>query len=336
MSKRHFSILLLISLAVALAVFLIPSRTSRDASAEPSVYMPELAAMVNDIERIRITTNGGSEVVTLERGEGGWSVREFTAYGADWSVLKPLLADLSQAEVQEVKTSNPEYYDRLGVEDPLSEGSESTLIEFPDDESIPAVIVGNQAQGREGRYLRRQSESRSVLVDRTITIPLDSKGWLEREIVDIPDAEVVTVRISHGDGETIEISRVDTTVNDFALDAIPEGRKTKSAYAVNQLASSLSSLALDGVAPVDDVSWEGAIGLTVITESGLQVDARLVEDEEHRWLRLEASGDEAADAINQRVTAWAYQIPLYKFDAINKRMEDLLAEVEEDSDAEQP
>jgi len=336
MSKRHFSILLLVSLAVAVAVFLVPSRTSRDAAVEPSIYIPELASVVNDIEEIRISMNGGSEVVTLERSEGGWSVREYSGYAADWSVLRPLLADLSQAEVLEIKTSNPEYYDRLGVEDPASEGSQSTLIEFPGNESVPPVIVGNQAQGREGQYLRRQDEARSVLVDKAIAVPLEAKGWLEREIVDIPDAEVVAVRVGHSDGETIEVGRASTEVTDFALTGIPEDRKTRSAYSINQLASALSSLTLDGVAPVDDVSWDGAIELTVITEPGLQVDARLAEDEEHRWIRLEASGGEAAEAINQRVTGWAYQIPLYKFDAVNKRMEDLLAEVEEESDAEQP
>ena len=336
MSKRHFSILLFISLAVALAVFLIPSRTSRDASAEPSIYLPELASVVNDVEQIRITSNGGSEVVTLDRNETGWSVREFSGYAADWSVVKPLLADLSQAEVLEAKTSNPQYYDRLGVEDPLSEGSESTLIEFPDKESVPPLIVGNQAQGREGQYLRRQDEARSVLVDRTITVPFESEGWLEREIVDVPESEVVNVRVSHSDGETIEIGRLGTDVDDFTLSGIPEGRKTKSAYSVNQMASALSSLTLDGVAPVEDIAWDGAIELTVTAASGLQIDARLVEDEEQRWIRLQASGNEAADPINQRVSAWAYQIPLYKFDAVNKRMEDLLAEVEDEKTADQP
>jgi hypothetical protein len=329
MSKRHFSILLLISVAVAVAVFLVPSRTGHDASIEPTVYLPELADVVNDIAIVRISTKGGSDVVTLQRGEEGWSVEEYSGYPADWSALKPLLADLSQAEVIEVKTSNPEYYARLGVEDPTLEDSESSLVEFPGQGSVPAIIVGNQAQGREGQYLRRQGEEQSVLVDRTLAMPLDSTAWLQREIVDIPDSGVMVVRIAHSDGETIEVGRESTEVDDFTLNEIPEGRETRSAYAINQLASILSSLTLDGVAPVDDVSWDGAITLTVQTDIGLQVEAQLVEEGENRWIRLEASGSDDAEAINQRVTGWAYQIPLYKYDAVNKRMEDLLAEQEE-------
>lgn len=332
MSKRHFSILLVITVIVAVAVFLVPRPTGRDASVEPTVYLPELAAVVNDVSMLRVTSEGGSGVVTLERREGGWVVQESHEYPADWGVLRPLLADLSQAEVVEEKTSNPEYYDRLGVEDPTAEGADSKLVEFPGRDVVPAVIVGNSAQGREGQYLRRQGEARSVLVDREIRLPLDRSGWLDRDIVDIPEDDVVAVTIRHGDGEVIEIQRSSTEVTDFTLNDIPEGRKTRSAWTINQMASALSALQLDGVAPVDEVSWAGAIALEVSTEDGLQVKAQLAEDEEHRWIRLEANGAQSAEAINERVEGWAYQIPLYKYDAVNKRMEDLLAEPEDDAE----
>lgn len=330
MSKRHFSILLVITVIVAVAVFLVPRPTGRDASVEPSVYLPELAAVVNDLSLLRVTSEGGAEVVTLERGEGGWVVKESHDYPADWGVLRPLLANLSQAEVVEEKTSNPEYYDRLGVEDPSVEGAQSQLIEFPGRDVVPAVIVGNSAQGRDGQYLRRQDEARSVLVDREIRLPLDTSAWLDPDIIDVPEDEVVLVRIRHPDGETIEIERNSTEVTDFTLNGIPEGRKTRSAWTINQLASTLSALTLDGVAPVDEVEWEDAIALEVRTEDGLEVSARLAEDEEHRWIRLEAAGTDEAEAINERVEGWAYQIPLYKYDAVNKRRDDLLAEPEEE------
>jgi hypothetical protein len=330
MSKRHFSILLVISVVVALAVFLVPTRTGRDASVEPTTYLPELAAAVNDIKRVRITAKGGTEVVSLQRTDSGWVVQESSSYPADWSALKPLLSDLSQAEVVEEKTSNPEYYHRLGVEDPATADAASKLVEFPDDDARPAVIVGNRAQGREGQYLRRQGEDRSVLVDRTVSLPIDTAGWLDRNIVDMPEDEVLWVRIIHADGEALEIRRESTEVTDFTLNDVPEGRETRSAWALNQLAASLAALKLDAVAPADELPWDGALELQVKMAEGLQIDARLIETEEHRWLRLEAGGSDAAQAINQRVEGWAYRIPIYKYDAVNKRMDDLLAEVEEE------
>ena len=132
MSKRHFSILFLITVVVAVAVFLVPSRTGRDSSTEYGRYLPELAKAVNDLSLVRVSAKGGTEVVTLERVESGWVVQESHDYPADWSVLRPLLANLSQAVVVEEKTSNPEYYHRLGVGDPDAEDSQSKLVEFPD------------------------------------------------------------------------------------------------------------------------------------------------------------------------------------------------------------
>ena len=39
--------------------------------------------------------------------------------------------------------------------------------------------------------------------------------------------------------------------------------------------------------------------------------------------------NERAAAVNERVSGWAYRIPKYKYDAMTKRMEDLLKETDE-------
>lgn len=332
MSRKHFSILLVVSIVVAAVVVLIPRKTGHDAAIEPRVFLPELAARINDVEAVRISASGGNDVVTMERTEEGWVVRESSSYPADWSVLKPLLAGLSQAEVIEEKTADPEYYDRLGVDDPMQEGADSKLVEFPRDESLPAVIIGDHAQGRQGQYMRRQGDARSVLVDRVVDLPFEASGWLQRDIVDIDDADVVALTITHADGEVVHIERPDTEVTDFTLSDIPEGRDVRSAWTVNQLASTLSGLTLDAVVPQDEVDWSEALSLELRTGSGLDIQARLAEDEEHRWIRLEAAGSDEAVAINQRVGGWAYRIPIYKYDAINKRMDDLLAVPEEEEE----
>jgi len=331
MTKKHFSILLVAAVLVAAAVFLIPSPTGRDAGSANSLLLPDLADAVNDISLVRISAGGDTEPVTLERVESGWVVKESYNYPADWSVLRPLLADLSQAVIVEEKTSNPEYYYRLGVQDPDAEDSESRLIEFPANEMLPGVIVGNSAQNRDGHYLRIQGESPSMLVDRAITLPINENGWLAREIVDIEDSSVLSASITHADGESITVERESTDVTDFNLRDVPEGREMTSTYTINQVAAVLADLQLESVVPVDEVVWEGATELQLITETGMQLDATLVEDEENRWMKLVVSG-EGSDEINQVVDGWAYNIPLYKFDAMNKRMEDLLTPLDDESD----
>lgn len=329
MSKRHFSMLLVIAILVGIAVFMVPSRTGDESREVNGLLMPALAGAVNDVSQVRITSGEG-DVVTLERVDAVWVVSESSGYPADWSVLRPLLAGLSQAEVVEEKTSNPEYYFRLGVEDPGSSTAAGKLIEFPANPDLPAVIVGNSAQGREGQFLRLQGEARSVLVDRDITLPLNNSGWLARDIVDIADADVVSVQVTHPDGEVVAIERESTDITDFTLLNVPEGREAASSWTVNQIASVLSGLQLEGVAPAGDIAWDDASELVLGTADGLQVTVRLKADGDKRWIALEASGSESATEINERVNGWAYAIPLYKFDAMNKRMDEVLAEVAED------
>ena len=49
----------------------------------------------------------------------------------------------------EAKTANPEYYDRLGIQDPLSEGAEGSLVEISPEWSI---LAGGGAVDEKGIF----------------------------------------------------------------------------------------------------------------------------------------------------------------------------------------
>jgi hypothetical protein len=385
MSRRHFSLLLALTVVVAVLVLLIPGKTGKESDFEQSRLLPGLQEQVNDLDWLRFSGAGGATIATLQRSEGAWRVAEADGYPVDWERLRALLADLARAEIVEAKTANPDYYDRLGVED----------IAQPDagGSGLPALIVGKRAQGRDGQYVRLEGTAASALVDRELDLPSSASDWLEQEIVDISDGEVVEVEIVHADGERITASKVSADDADFQLQDIPEGREIRSAWTVNSLANSLSALTLEAVAPDETVDWSEATRFGLVTADGLRVDVELVareagtggddeaagEAETEHWIRLQASlyqtavdsavetaeeeqaagdaetgqdepeeeapvedeaaGDQAGDdaevrvrEINQRVAGWAYRIPQYKFDAMNKRMEDLLLAVDEGAD----
>ena len=387
MSRKHFSLLLALTLVVALLVLLVPGKTGKESEFEPSRLLPGLQEQVNDLDRLQFIGAGGATTATLHRGEGAWGVEEAAGYRADWERLRKLLADLAQAEIVEPKTANPDYYDRLGVEDVTRPDAGGTQVGFPEESGLPAVIVGNRAQGRSGQYVRLAGTAESALIDRELDLPASSSDWLEKDIVDISDSEVVEVDILHPDGERILARKAAADDEDFVLEDIPEGREIRSAWTVNSLANSLSALTLEGVAEEGDVDWSDAVRFGLVTADGLRVDVELASGEvpgsdadeaggsaePEYWIRLQAglyqtavdsaveapgdSGDDqdsdaaedqdeaqAADettsddpagrarAINQRVSSWAYRIPQYKYDSMNKRMEDLLLAVE-DSDA---
>lgn len=346
MSKKHFSWLLVVTVVIATLVLLVPGKTGRESSFEKHLLLPGLAAVVNELDYLRLTAGGGEVIASLERSGGQWRVLEASAYPADWVRLKSLLSDLSQAEVIEEKTSNPDYYSRLGVDNVATEGAGGVMISFSDETGLAALIAGNEASGRDGQYARLQSEARSVLLDRVLDLPHDRMQWLERDIIDIADSEVVEVTTRHPDGEVVNAKKASADDTDFVLQNIPEHGEIKSNWTVNSMAGSLAGLSLDEVAPDSEFDWSQAAVFTVLTADGLQVNAELLMREELPWIRLAASAyqtdepDEQtgtqsgeqdtgrAQEISERVSGWAYKIPQHKADTMTRRMEDLLKQPE--------
>jgi hypothetical protein len=346
MSKKHFSWLLILTVVVAALVLLIPGKTGRESSFEPHPVVPGLAAVVNELEFLRLTAGGGEIIATLERSDGQWRVLEASSYTADWTRLKTLLSDLSRAEVIEEKTSNPEFYARLGVEDISGADAAGVLIEFAEHAALPAVIVGNEASSREGQYLRLRDSEKSALIDRKLDVPKERAQWLERTIIDIAESEVVEAAITHPDGEVLYARKVSAGDEDFELQDVPDGREVKSVWAVNSMGGSLAALTLEEVKPDSEIDWTDAVIYSLLTTDGLRVNANLLSQEDAHWIRLQAAADQSTaegaetdsaeqsaasedlagrvNQINDRVNTWAYQIPKHKFDTMTRRMDDML------------
>jgi hypothetical protein len=352
MSRKHFSLLLVVTLAVAAMVLLVPGKTSRQSEVGKSRLLPGLQEQVNQLDWLRIVGPGGTTVATLTRGEGYWQVAEAEGYRADWTLLKTLLGDLAQAEIVERKTANPDYYGRLGVQDISLPDAGGVMIDFGEASGLPSLIVGNRLQGRDGHYVRLQGSADSYLIDRSLEVSRDRLAWLDKSVVHVADNEVVEVGITQADGEQVLATKASADDENFSLQNIPEGREIQSAWTVNSLATGLASLNFEAVAPESEIDWTGATHFALITADGLQIEADLAAqqgqeegesgDDEY-WIRLRAGlyqtaldsavkppeeGDnetaERAESINQRVDGWAYRIPKYKFDGMTKHMEDLL------------
>ena len=350
MSKKHFSWLLLLTLVAAGLVLLVPGKTGKESIIEETRILPELAAQVNDIEWVQILSAGDVSVATLWRGEEGWTVEEAGGYRADWERIRQLLSGLSQAEIIEAKTSNPEYYQRLSVEDVSSVTAGGLKIEFSADSGLPALIVGKTAKGRDGQYVRLDDSAASALLDRVVEVSGDRSDWLDKTVIDIADAEVVEVTINHPDGDAVTISKISADDENFDLQDIPEGREVKTEWTVNAPANALAALSFEDVVPESRLDWSGPVRFSLLTADGLHIEVELkaitaadaVEPADEHWMRLTAglyttalnSADgqaatapetaERAEIINARVAGWAYKIPQYTFDSMVKRMEDLL------------
>lgn len=344
--KRGFAYLLSATILALIAVLVyVPGQRAGEESAAHALLLPGLANSINEVDRVEIMTAGDTVVATLVKVTAGWQLEQMDGYHADWSKLQGLLAGLAQAKVVEVKTDKPQYYARLGVEDVSSPNADSVLVELSIGDQPTGVLIGHQAQGRAGQYVRLQDSAASALLDRSIDVPTEQLGWVDKRIININASEVAEVEIIHPAGDRVFVTRISADQTDFDLVGLPQGREIKSSWAVNSFASSISLLDLASVHLADTVDWQAAIRMRLLMFSGLEIMAEMVESEGRYLLRLNASHPAAQVAdfdntdtaqqaavdvanrvaeINQRVNGWAYGIAKYKYDAMVKTQEELL------------
>jgi hypothetical protein len=118
MTQRTVATLAAIAAGLVLLLVVVRNVSMDGGVATGRLLLPDFAPLANDIREVRITGSESGGGVTLEREDDGWVVVERSEYPADMGKLRPLVVALSEAGIVEEKTSNPEYYDRLGLGDP--------------------------------------------------------------------------------------------------------------------------------------------------------------------------------------------------------------------------
>jgi hypothetical protein len=236
--------------AIVLAAVLVLRRAPEaEGSLLAGPLVPGLAEHVNDVEQIRMVKAGDTPYLTLDRGEHGWTIAERDGYPADPAKVRLALINLGESRVLEPKTSNPERYAQLGVQDLDQPGATGTRVELSGGGVDAKLIIGNRpAQGGEGTYVRRVGEAASVLATGNLVPDPEIGPWLQREILDIPSSAISKIEIVVGDGAPLRVSKQTPDDANFQVQDVPRGREVQSDVVANGLGSMLSGLTLDDVA----------------------------------------------------------------------------------------
>ncbi len=359
--------LILLVLAIATLAILYSLPTATPPIAERGLLFPNLSAHLNDISEIALQSAENQPIVTLKRSDEGWTVAERADFRADGAPIRELLLGLADAQLVEEKTSRPENYAVLGVQDLDSPDATGILISLTDLPAPNAVIVGNRGQG--GTFVRRAGETPSWLSSFNVNISRDVKSWLLRDLLDIPATDIQQVTILQTDGEQITISKDSREQTDFSIQNIPEDREMLTATVANPIGNALARLQLDDVSFLDETDFsEKSLnrtefltfdGLGILIQSfeeegeyKITVSARFDEEQAQRFLPTEPIAEEGQEAnpaeqqafetAKQRVEnareqaqvlarqtdGWIYTIPRFRFDNFTKNWDELLKALE--------
>ncbi len=345
MSLKRLSILLALALAVGGGALWLtsPRAPQRDAEFGTPV-LPGLAAELDSVSSVKLVGAGQQTLWTLNRTDGHWQVAE-AGYAADAVRVRRLLVAIGDLRVVEAKTDDPARYPTLGVEDVDDAKAKSLRLELGGLREPRALLVG-RANGQEV-YVRLPGQRRALEARPGLDVARAPRDWLARSIVDLAAERVQAVAVERSDAPPWRAEKTARDAAHFDVPGLPKGRELASAGGADGAGSALGNLEFDEVRKAEPAPATGLHARAVVrTFDGLVVTLEGRSEGEARWLTLDAAFDAAiaarypppaghaapgaeqvraeAERIAATCRGWQYRIPVYRYDAIFRKRDDLL------------
>jgi hypothetical protein len=361
MSPKGFAVLAAATaLSLGLAAWAV---TARDvplaASRQAEPMFAGLLDRLNDVQTIKVT--GGGQTLTMTRtADGKWQLAERGGYPADYKKARELALGLASLQLVEAKTAKADRLARLELGDPAKPDAKSHQVDLldKDGKTLATAIVGKTKYGlygggRSGVYVRRGGEDQAWLAAGELSVPSSPTDVVSRDIIDIPQDEIGRVTLGADGPAPIVAAKADRNAPSYALEPPPpEGRKADEEK-VNRLAGTLSSLTMQDVKPIAEVTFPpDAPKARFETWDGIDVDVRAATtgdgDKAEHWMSFTvAAGEPLAPApvpaegqpapkpaperaaeLKSRLDGWAFKLSEYMAGRIGWKMYDLLAAAE--------
>jgi hypothetical protein len=329
-------------IAISGALYLSTQRNlPRDVHGTP--LWPALASELDAVTSLSVLKGGTTPSVTVHKQGKDWTVAERSNYPADVPKLRKLLLALSDAKIREQKTSNPDNYSIIGVEDPAKPGATGAQIDLALKDGKHGTIVGKSESG--GNFVRRVGESTSYVVEPGISFEAEPRYWIDTRLLDIASDKIQSVEFKPATGPVYSVHRVvepsnkaaDTKTTGapaatpptpppppetkFVLEGVPSGRQAADARTLAPAPNFLSSLADEDVSQAGDVDFGKPMIVTVTLADGSVITLTGTAVGDKRWIQVAAPKDAALTAKAQ---GRAFEIATYRYDGIFKPLEQLL------------
>ena len=312
--RRGRSILVLAAVtAIAVGAVLSVDRGPGTVAGSGELVFPALLDRVNDVARVRVTGNEGA--FTLARDGEAWVVEEKERYPAAADRMHNLILGAAGLRRVEPKTSNPERYPQLRLEDPAGEDAQSArfVLEDASGAELARWVLGDRRPsksdpGRTELYVRTGDDPQAWLVEGSLPGGRTIIDWVDRIVVRIDRERLRAVEVVHADGAVVAVGRSRPTDLDFTLQGgVPEGREIDAQYRINDIGRVLEELRFEDVAPASELDFSGAVDkrLEITTFDGLRIRMETVMRDGEAFARLSAEADETLAEADAKASGTA-------------------------------
>ena len=207
MRLKPFIALAAVTIVVAAgALYTLSQRESATrGTTESRPLYPGLTDRINDVDRLTIQTSADG-TITLQREGGQWGMVERYDYPVDFEKVRNALIEVAAINTIEPRTSKPELYEKLQVEDVEGELSNSIRITAATgDETAADLIVGKTRPAEEGGgvFVRKAGEEQSWLAEGSFQPQRKFVQWLDRNIVNVDQRRIRRVEVTRPDGRGV-------------------------------------------------------------------------------------------------------------------------------------
>lgn len=263
----------------------------------------------------------------LQRAADGWVVPAKADYPAAGQPLSALLRGLSETRKVEAKTASPQLHGRVGLADKGSASEQGTRVRLERGAEPPLeLLVGNPSKQGSGQLVRLFGDNQVWLIDQNLNLPTSEVGWLDRRVASVPFSMVRQVDVRYPNGSRLTVYREAVDQPNLKLRQLPKGRRLAYETAANGMATLFADLVFADAAPLAQGQFKGKpllrFNLQTFDE-GVLCGAIYLQGEQH-WLVIKAKKKLSDELVPGR-TDWAYRIEPTQYQALAKKLEDMLA-----------
>lgn len=210
MSKKQVIVLWIIALALVGTLAIV--NASKSDGFQSATERKRGETLLVDFDPTKVTSlsiKEGTEVVTLQKKEGKWTVAERDDYPANTSSINELLRLIDEVEVTQGIEADPEFAPRFGMDseatDPKQQG---TVVVMTDGNSELAHLtfgknlesasnLGNpfMGGGSTGRFVKNHQDDSGVYVTSELfpTLNADPSSWLDDDFLIVEKIQSIAV-----------------------------------------------------------------------------------------------------------------------------------------------
>lgn len=297
-TRSLFGLAIVAAGAAAMALYVVQSRAPSTGSiGQGQRFFPDLMTRLNDVASVTIATKDLR--VTIEETDGTWTVAEKSGYPANFERVKTLLVGIAELKAIEPKTSNPELFRDIALEDIDAQDATSTLVALKDRGGQPLVdlLVGRTRLGRgadasDAMFVRSRGDRQSWLVEGRVSLLSEPGRWVVDRVIDLRRDRLASATLPLADGTMLAIRRKTPGAPDFSIVGLEAGKEIGDQMALNAIAGLLDPFDLDDVLRASTFNFDtnpATRRAEFRTYDGLVVTLSTLEHDQRIWGRFEAA-----------------------------------------------